>query len=200
MPSTFVRAAPSAMRMPNSCVRWLTENATTPAIPAAVITSASSPNSPSSVAVSRRRRERGRADFATACGSCRPADRDRSRARRRGSARSIDRRIDACCAPASWWRAGRSGTSAGRARRAPVRFSCCRASATTPTMRRPRCGRRRRRSRWPIGILARPVVPRQRLVDDHDRRGVRQSSLPRSRLSPTRNVRPQRRGCPIVAK
>ena len=34
---TLPRCAPSAMRMPNSCVRWLTENAMTPAMPAAVI-------------------------------------------------------------------------------------------------------------------------------------------------------------------
>ena len=42
------------MRIPNSCVRWLTEKATTPAMPAAVITSASSPNIPISATTTRR--------------------------------------------------------------------------------------------------------------------------------------------------
>ena len=49
---TLPRCAPSAIRIPNSCVRWLTENAMTPAIPAAVMTSASRAKSPSSAAVS----------------------------------------------------------------------------------------------------------------------------------------------------
>ena len=40
--------------MPNSCVRWLTENAITPAMPAAVMTSASRPNSPISATTTRR--------------------------------------------------------------------------------------------------------------------------------------------------
>ena len=51
--TTFDRLAPSATRTPNSCVRWLTEKAMTPAIPAAVITSASAANKPSNVVVSR---------------------------------------------------------------------------------------------------------------------------------------------------
>ena len=52
--STPVRAAPSAIRMPNSCVRWLTENAITPAIPAAVMTRARRPNMPISATTTRR--------------------------------------------------------------------------------------------------------------------------------------------------
>ena len=42
------------MRIPNSCVRWLTENAITPAMPAAVMTSASNPNMPISATTTRR--------------------------------------------------------------------------------------------------------------------------------------------------
>ncbi len=41
------------MRTPNSCERWLTENAITPARPAAVMRSAMPANTPISVAVRR---------------------------------------------------------------------------------------------------------------------------------------------------
>ena len=46
---TAPRLAPSAIRIPISWVRWFTENASTPPIPAAVMTSASSANKPSNV-------------------------------------------------------------------------------------------------------------------------------------------------------
>ena len=53
MPRTSARPAPRAMRTPISWVRWLTEKATTPPRPAAVMQSARSANIRSSVVVSR---------------------------------------------------------------------------------------------------------------------------------------------------
>ena len=150
--------APSAMRMPNSCVRWLTEKATTPAMPAAVITSASSAEQAEQRRGQARRGERRGADLGQ---RAEIVDRlvriDRVNGGRGSAAPwSADRRR---CEPARSSTAGRSGTSARRARRAPA------PSAAAGCRRRRRrwstsAGRRRRRSRCRPGSWSGPVVPR----------------------------------------
>ena len=53
LPTLCDGVAPRASRTPSSCLRWLTDSAITPAIPAAVMTSASPANIASRMAVSR---------------------------------------------------------------------------------------------------------------------------------------------------
>ena len=185
-------AAPIAMRTPISTVRWLTDSASTPPMPAAVITKRDEREDSEQHRGDPRRARPSRGAPPRACGCGRPAAPGRSRAPRGCSS--------AAAAPGSL--RVRTSTAPQPGLCAKGRYSSCAGLAVEPVLadvaddaddRDPRLLFVAEAHALADRVLVAQVVARERLVHDGDGRVPFSSSR-------SSNARPRTRRWPIVSK